>query len=513
MAAICKPEDAVVTQLVSTQTFTDTNGYYTRNQISLFENEYVKSLNTGIQNDPLLYMTDKYGSDAFFVTVGKVNEYTAKPYIQDLLLETPDLNTLYQRVSRGPITPFEAADFMKEYNYDPSTLETALRSPTVVYQLQDYYTNGFANSFLGGLCSLMPKAFTAVGAFFGLVGLAGQAIADIASFLNKIKNIENPLEALFEKLKVAALIESFKNKITSMIEKTINKVKDAIKNFNIANVMNNVSTFVNQNIVRQIHNLKENILGFFSEENIQQIIGKAKGLFDYGVGLFANPSLEEIQFLISRFCAMAAGIEDAIQALKNPLDSFANRFTYALQRVTAAGNLNTAKAVIEGRPVQSPQARNNEINNQRQRWLAAGNRKPITPDHYAELPSYEDLLAGGAGTRLYVDKSLTSWPSYDGADGWKNANSDLRVILMRVAQKFGSDLHINSAWRSTAHNNRVGGSSGSYHLSGNAFDISWKGYPERRDEFLEIAYTEGFTGHGIYSNFVHIDLGNRVFTP
>ncbi len=30
MAAICKPEDAVVTQLVSTQTFTDTNGYYTK---------------------------------------------------------------------------------------------------------------------------------------------------------------------------------------------------------------------------------------------------------------------------------------------------------------------------------------------------------------------------------------------------------------------------------------------------------------------------------------------------
>ena len=117
MAAICKPEDAVVTKLVSTQTFTDTNGYYTQNQISLFQNEYVNALNAGVQNDPLTYMTDKYGSDAFFTTVGNINEYTAKPYIQALLLETPDLNTLYQRVSQGPITPFEAADFMKEYNY------------------------------------------------------------------------------------------------------------------------------------------------------------------------------------------------------------------------------------------------------------------------------------------------------------------------------------------------------------------------------------------------------------
>ena len=92
MAAICKPEDAVVTKLVSTQTFTDTNGYYTQNQISLFQNEYVNALNAGVQNDPLTYMTDKYGSDAFFTTVGNINEYTAKPYIQALLLETPDLN-------------------------------------------------------------------------------------------------------------------------------------------------------------------------------------------------------------------------------------------------------------------------------------------------------------------------------------------------------------------------------------------------------------------------------------
>ena len=197
------------------------------------------------------------------------------------------------------------------------------------------------------------------------------------------------------------MIEGFKEKITSMIEKTINKVKDAIKNFNIGNIMSDVATFVNQNIARQVNNLKENILGFFSKENIEQIINKAKGLFDYGVGLFANPSLEEIQFLISRFCAMAAGIEDAIQALKNPLDSFANRFTYSLQRVAAAGNLNTASAIIEGRQVQSPAARNTEINNQRQRWLAAGNRKPITPDDYAELPSYEDLLAGGAASARF----------------------------------------------------------------------------------------------------------------
>jgi len=513
MAAICKPEDAVVTQLVSTQTFTDTNGYYTQNQISLFQNEYVNALNSGIQTDPLLYMTDKYGSDAFFTTVNNINDYTAKPYIQTILQETPDLNTLYERVSRGPITPFEAADFMKEYNYDPTSLDTALRSPTVVYQLQDYYTNGFANSFLGGLCSLMPKVFAGVGAFFSLVGLAGQAIADIAGFLNKIKNIENPLEAIFEKLKVAALIESFKNKITSMIEKTINKVKDAIKNFNISNIMSDVTTFVNTNIARQINNLKENILGFFSEENIQQIINKAKGLFDYGVGLFANPNIQEIQFLISRFCAMAAGIEDAIQALKNPLDSFANRFTYALQRVTAAGNLNTTRAIIEGRPIQSPQARNTEINNQRQRWIDAGNARRITDEDYKNLPSYEDLLAGGEGSGLYVDKKLTTWPKYDGADGWKNSNIDLRVILMRVAKSFGTDLHINSPWRSQAHNTRVEGSSGSLHLSGNAFDISWRGYPQNRNEFLRIAYAEGFTGHGIYGDFVHIDLGNRVFTP
>lgn len=82
---------------------------------------------------------------------------------------------------------------------------------------------------------------------------------------------------------------------------------------------------------------------------------------------------------------------------------------------------------------------------------------------------------------------------------------DLAKKLEKIRVHFGKPVHINSAWRNSTYNRKIGGASGSYHTKGRAFDIYVRGVAPKTVS----AYAEklGIKGIGCYlrSNFVHID--------
>jgi LAS superfamily LD-carboxypeptidase LdcB len=104
---------------------------------------------------------------------------------------------------------------------------------------------------------------------------------------------------------------------------------------------------------------------------------------------------------------------------------------------------------------------------------------------------------------------------------------EAKVGLMRIQQKFGKQLTVISAYRSTekqarlfaaavqkygsekAARKKVAPPGSSKHEGGTALDISWSGYPSNRNEFIQFATEAGFKGIGLYTSdgFVHIDLG------
>lgn len=81
-------------------------------------------------------------------------------------------------------------------------------------------------------------------------------------------------------------------------------------------------------------------------------------------------------------------------------------------------------------------------------------------------------------------------------------------VMINLNQAFRDKVGIpytpNSAYRTPEHNKRVGGSPKSQHLSGKAIDIPLlKGYTI--EEMAGIAEELGFTGIGLYQNFIHVD--------
>ena len=81
--------------------------------------------------------------------------------------------------------------------------------------------------------------------------------------------------------------------------------------------------------------------------------------------------------------------------------------------------------------------------------------------------------------------------------------------LQAIREHFGKPVTINSAYRNEDYNRKVGGSSGSYHIKGQAFDIVVKGVTP--GEVARSAQRIGIPGIIQYDSFVHVDSREKKY--
>lgn len=99
---------------------------------------------------------------------------------------------------------------------------------------------------------------------------------------------------------------------------------------------------------------------------------------------------------------------------------------------------------------------------------------------------------------------VKEFKSKDGADVIF-IDPELVEILQKIRTYFRKAVTINSAYRTPAHNKKVGGADYSQHLYGMAADIVVKGVsPKRVAAYVETLMPKT-GGIGIYANFVHVD--------
>ena len=114
--------------------------------------------------------------------------------------------------------------------------------------------------------------------------------------------------------------------------------------------------------------------------------------------------------------------------------------------------------------------------------------------------------------RITDNFSLNEFNSKDGAEMpaevLKNV-IELACDLQTIRDAAGCAIHINSAYRSPAHNKRIGGVSNSKHVKGLAADLTSRNHtPVELYELIESLINNGKIsqgGLGIYNSFVHYD--------
>ena len=86
---------------------------------------------------------------------------------------------------------------------------------------------------------------------------------------------------------------------------------------------------------------------------------------------------------------------------------------------------------------------------------------------------------------------------------------DLAVVFEDIRNLWKKPIIIHSAYRTHAHNLKIGGANDSQHLHGRALDISPPNKIDLDTFYITIkrnAFEFGIKGLGLYKTFVHVDI-------
>lgn len=115
--------------------------------------------------------------------------------------------------------------------------------------------------------------------------------------------------------------------------------------------------------------------------------------------------------------------------------------------------------------------------------------------------------------RLTQNFSKMEFESRDGVSMPDNVLENVKELaenLQKVRSLLGQPIHINSGYRSPAHNASIGGVRNSQHLQGKAADITMKNFTAKDlAVIIERLINTGELkegGVGLYNGFVHYDI-------
>jgi len=486
-------------------------GHYTFRQIDAFSEALATNIANEANTNPIAIAVAKYG--------GTFNE--GRQIVNSFLrtCDAKEYPKLCQRIEEGQISALEYAAFLGDYNLTPiGCTNKSLNNPSgLLLNLEQFYNGSYAESSLGGLCAQMPAFFSKIDAFFTLIGEIEGLIDDALTFLAKIRDLDNIIQEAIQKLTVKALIEKLTKTLTEGLMKVFEKIQSAIENFNIEDVIGDVSTFINEQLIKNIMTQKEKMCLFFNEDTKKTIKEKFKQLIDYAVGMFENPNIEEIQYLISRFCAFVFNIEALMNQVKGPLDNFANKYTNIATRLKTISNINTSSAIRKGAIRMSDEKKKELIEKQEEKWYPENgkaitptgeepiNVKKITIKEYSTLPSCKKVRDGSDG-KIGISGDWIE-DKECGLAGYVNIDLDVKVYLVRLTKDVGK-IEITSGWRGQQYNKKIEASPESPHMSGLVVDIKDPGVEE--EEFVKLATKAGFKFiKRLDSGDIHLDTRKR----
>lgn len=110
--------------------------------------------------------------------------------------------------------------------------------------------------------------------------------------------------------------------------------------------------------------------------------------------------------------------------------------------------------------------------------------------------------------KLSANFQVKEFACKDGSD-YILIDTELVEILQKIRDHFGKAVTINSAYRNTGYNKKIGGVSNSQHTKGTAADISVaETLPSDVAKYVEYIMTEK-GGIGLYPSFIHIDTREK----
>lgn len=340
-----------------------------------------------------------------------------------------------------------------------------------------------------------------------------QSVDKFTNVWNNIESLGGKIEGAFDDITTISL-NGLVDTITEYIKKKFKEYQEQIKNMVLSKITgsNYMSRHVAERVLGKTLKMKEDLADFFSDNVMEKIITKIKSMVSYVSSLFEDLKIEEIEYMVYKFCQLSSTIEHVLDSEISNFKKFiqgADEVNLALQ---TSSNYNTANAINAGALRFPPQVYNNAVVDERGKFAdisvqTGGNyTTPVSVEDIDGVTSWND---GKGDSRIQF---VGRWPSVLGRIGWEKVDPTVRVKLMQIQATLGIQLYVNSGFRTVEYNATLSGAAPeSKHLNGEALDISWNDFrgssTAYKSNFVRIAKEVGFRGIGGYDGFIHIDVG------
>jgi uncharacterized protein YcbK (DUF882 family) len=449
-------------------------------------------------------------------------------------LDLSNYDTLRDRYEQAPLSFVDIADFVVDNNYSITDLDDDIKNynpfnPTEVVPVPvdsyltdlDYHLNkNLGKSISAGMCGAFANVFGQLTALFILIDTASELMGDIKNLLEK-----DPLKKI-KAITLNQVITKIKDLVLEIIDKVVEQLLKQIEKAVTATVgaLNDIHG-TGQKAFKKIQETAEDIKELFSEEGIKDFKKKVEAFLAKTSAQFERLTVENVALLMFRFCQLTEVIQGLLKGPVDGLKALSSAMVAEHAVLSALSLRETEKAVKAGAIRIDPKERRDAKTKAQETVNASAptikevvadasiQSNYITPSELSqvEIKTISDnrTEAGVPGKFTYTS-AVINQNDYEGKElkgaGYKKIDPVVLGKLLRICEQTGQSYVINSGYRSPVKNKKVGGAKLSQHMTGKAIDVRVKGSYEDRAEFVVAASRAGFTGIGVYSSFIHLDI-------
>ena len=280
-----------------------------------------------------------------------------------------------------------------------------------------------------------------------------------------------------------------------------------------------------QSAFNHIQQAADQIKEFFDEVNKDGLKKSLEKFMAKLVAQFERLTAENVALMMFRFCQLTEVIQSLLTAPVDGIKKLAAALTIEQAALKSAGLVETKKAVEAGALRLSTDEReklqkeaSEKINEEAPSLTEIANG---ASSHYEcpTCPSGEEMKQvaaldeNGIPGKFTFEPQVINQNDFEGkylkGAGYKKVDKDVWFKLLRTIAQTGTEVKINSGYRSAGKNASVGGASKSKHMTGQAIDVRVAGDYNTRASFVVAASRAGFKGIGVYSTFIHLDIAGR----
>ena len=371
------------------------------------------------------------------------------------------------------------------------------------------FAQNIGQNLTGSVCGAYNDVLSDLTKAFAVVNDGKELLSNVRNLLEK------DVKKLAESIKQKGILET----LLDLLKKVIQGAVLAAKGVALAAVGSVVVLLKGLEsaasaIMKKMNKVMRNINDYLKDATIQSIIADMEKLVVKMAESFERLTPENIANILFRLCEMARDLQSKLMEPALRLNRMANSIGREARAVRSVSASNTQQAVKYGAIRVSEEERQSKKKRGIGKYqkAAPSNREADYVAHphptESEISFISAVSESGLGGNITFSAEVLA--EGDGA-GWSEIKDDVYSKLLRIVDQTGESYVVKQGYKvrkkKSGRNKQVGAIAMNSHHSGYSVDITIT--ESNRDDTIVAASRAGFTGIGVYSGHLHLDLAAR----